>query len=152
MLCPCVVSRPVNRHFTCDTGGTYAWNWSGRIRYTGDSSLKGESKRKKGLYQQEGNAKYTQQVFNLSTYGIMSSQSTFESRENTPLTAATLCVVASVFDVMNNAGMLGSSVCTVMSQPFLCFSLVKNKPTWLSREELKFEASKQNKQNKKLVT
>ena len=98
------------------------------------------------------NTKYTQQVFNLSTYGIMSSQSTFEGRENTPLTAATLCVVASVFDVMNNAGMLGLSVCYVMSQPFLCSSLVKSKPTRLSREELKFEASKQNKQNKKTKT
>ena len=104
---------------------------------------------KKGLSQQEGNAKYTQQVFNLSTYGIMSSQSTFESRENTPLTAATLCVVASVFDVMNNVGMLGSSVCYVMSQPFLCFSLVKSKPTRLSREELSSKhQNRTNKQNK----
>ena len=54
---------------------------------------------------------------------------TFESLENTAVSAAILCLVFCVCDVMNKVSMCGKSVCKITGQPFFCCSLVKNEPT-----------------------
>ena len=66
--------------------------------------------------------------------------SSVESLKNTAVAADIVSFLVCVCDVMNKAGVCGSSVYQVRSHSYFCSSLVESEPTWLRPEKLKVEA------------
>ena len=66
--------------------------------------------------------------------GLIWLKLTFESLENMAMSAAILCLVVYVSDVMSKVGM------SIVSQPFSALSLEKSEPIWLPAEKLILEA------------
>ena len=62
-----------------------------------------------------------------------------ESHNSTAVRAAILCPVVCVCDIIDKASMRGTSHIT---SRFVCFSMLKNKSTWLHPEQFKFQSKK----------
>ena len=83
--------------------------------------------------------KDVQQAFQ-SIHGQICENSSVESLKNTAVAADIVSFLVCVCDVMNKAGVCGSSVYQVRSHSYFCSSLVESEPTWLRPEKLKVEA------------